>query len=144
MDAAEAAAAVQALYPRVWHTMHTTHPTDRSAVSPRDTAILVHLVDADGVSPTALAAHLGVAPGTLSEGLGDLEERGLLVRTRHEDDRRRVAVSVTDAGRAAIATGSGLDGVRLARALALLGEDERRRVIDGLALLARACAAVRP
>ncbi|MEZ4241047.1 MAG: MarR family winged helix-turn-helix transcriptional regulator [Myxococcota bacterium] len=144
MDVDRAVLQVQALYPRVWHRMHRRHPTDRSDLSPRDVGVLVHIADADGASPGDLAEHLGVAPGTLSEALGDLEARGLLTRSRHPDDRRRVAVSLTPAGRDAVAAGSGLDPERLARALATLDPDERARAIAGLALLARACAAVTP
>src|SRR5688572_23354866 len=109
MEVADAVASVLSAYPRVWHTMHATHPTDRSEVSPRDVSVLSHLVDRDGVSPGALAEHLGVSGGTLSEALADMERRGLVTRTRVEVDRRKVALAATAAGRAAMAAGSGLD-----------------------------------
>lgn len=143
MEVSDAVVAVSIAYPRVWHTLHRTHPTDRSPVSPRDTAILTHVVDRDGISPGDLARHLGVSAGTLSEGLADLEGRGLLTRTRDADDKRRLAVSATPAGRAAIATGSGLDPDRLTRALTVLTAEDRATVVRGLELLARAAREVR-
>ena len=143
MELTDAVVAVQLAYPRVWHTMHRIHPTDRSAVSPRDTSILAHLVDREDLSPGALAQHLGVSGGTLSEALADIEARGLLTRTRQEDDKRRITLAATPAGRAAFATGSGLDPERLGRALALLSDDDRATVVRGLELLARACLEAR-
>jgi DNA-binding MarR family transcriptional regulator len=140
MDVATAVAAVQLDYPRVWHKVHSTHSGTHAALSPRDVGVLVHVLSADGASPTELAAHLGLSGGTLSDALGDLEARGLVVRTRHHDDKRRVAVSATDAGRAAVRVGSGLDPERLGRALGRLSAAERDVVIEGLRLLAGACA----
>jgi DNA-binding MarR family transcriptional regulator len=138
MDVQAAVDAVRTHYPRVWHAAHRAHPTDRSDVSPRDVAILVHLVDAE-LSPTQLADHLGLAAGTVSEALGSLEDRGLVERVRDEQDRRRVSVRLTAAGRGAIAVGSGLDESVLGEALATLSPAERDQVAAGLALLARAC-----
>ena len=142
MEVEAAVAAVRTHYPRVWHVAHRTHPTDRSELSPRDLAVLVHLVDGDR-SPTELAEHLGLAGGTVSEALGSLEERGLVERTRDEEDRRRVSVALTASGRDAIAVGSGLDEELLGAALRALTADERDQVAAGLTLLARACAAAR-
>lgn len=140
MEPSDAAAAVRQLYPQVWHALHVTHPTDRSAVSPRDMAVLTHLASSRGSAPSAIAQHLGVAESTLSEAVSDLEARGLVTRTRTEADRRRVAVELTPQGRDAIAAGSGLDPERVDAALTALAPDEREVVVRGLELLVAGCA----
>lgn len=141
MDPSDAADAVRVLYPQVWHALHLTHPTDRSAVSPRDMAVLTHLASTPGAAPSAIAQHLGVAESTLSEAVTDLAARGLVSRSRSETDRRRVTVELTGAGRDAIAAGSGLDPERVGAALATLSPAERDAVVRGLELLVRGCAA---
>lgn len=45
-----------------------------------------------------LAAEAGVTKGTLTGVLDTLERRGLVRRRRHEEDRRLLSVSLTDAG----------------------------------------------
>ncbi len=52
-------------------------------------------------SPSQLADMLGLTRGALSARLGPLEEEGLIARTHHAADRRRVEVRITDAGYAA-------------------------------------------
>ncbi|MCX4594190.1 MarR family transcriptional regulator [Streptomyces sp. NBC_01549] len=52
-------------------------------------------------SPSQLADMLGLTRGALSARLGPLEGVGLIARTHHTADRRRVEVRLTDAGYAA-------------------------------------------
>ncbi|HEX6514034.1 MAG TPA: MarR family transcriptional regulator [Nocardioidaceae bacterium] len=52
-------------------------------------------------SPSEIAGHLGLSRGALSNRLGVLEAEGLLTRTVDRQDRRRVHVTLTDAGHAA-------------------------------------------
>lgn len=141
MELGDSVRRVQALYPRIWHACHR-HPhavTRRSGLTEREGTLLAHLADGRLRSPADLARHLGVAPSTLSETVDGLVDAGLVERRRRRGDRRRVDFVVTDAGREAIADASPLDPVRLGRALASLGEAERRRAVEGLALIADAC-----
>ena len=46
-----------------------------------------------------LAAHAGITPSTATRILDALERRGVVERTRSDEDRRAVAVSLTEAGR---------------------------------------------
>jgi DNA-binding MarR family transcriptional regulator len=63
---------------------------------------LVLGIVAQGVdSPKAIADLLDLSPPMLSGLLGDLEERGLIVRSPHPEDRRRVLLAPSDEGRAA-------------------------------------------
>ena len=51
----------------------------------------------------ALAESLGVRPSTASEAVATLEEKGLVLRQRAVEDRRRLEIHLTAAGRAAAA-----------------------------------------
>ena len=48
----------------------------------------------------ALCEHLYLDTGTMTPLLKKLEQKGLVTRTRADDDARRVDVALTDAGRA--------------------------------------------
>lgn len=52
------------------------------------------------ISPGELAEFLHIDPGTLSTILRGLEKRGLIARSSDPDDRRRVRIHLTDAGKA--------------------------------------------
>jgi DNA-binding MarR family transcriptional regulator len=49
-------------------------------------------------SPGALAAYLGATPGTISQTVIALEEKGYVTRSRAPNDRRSVEVRLTAAG----------------------------------------------
>lgn len=89
-------------------------------------------------SQRELAADLRVTEQTTSRMLRGLERQGYVVRTRHERDRRRHVVAITQAGQQALSAlddraavesllGSALSGAELAQLrvllLRLLGED---------------------
>ena len=132
---------IQAAYPQIWHSAHR-HAGRASTLSERDQRLLAHL----GRQPSAtreLAEHLAIAPSTLSEHLGQLEERGLVRRTRPDADRRLVEVELTDAGRAARSQEGPLDPVVLHAALATLHPVEAEAAVAGLECLARAIGSLR-
>ena len=59
---------VQRLYPQIYVACHTDHVRAVSTkwrISSQDASILVHLDRESGLSPRAVADHLGVAPSTL-------------------------------------------------------------------------------
>ena len=141
MSPTDAVDAVQRHYPRIWHAAHRRHPArglGAEQPSDRELTVLAHVAhDAD--QPVAdLAEHLAIAPSTLSEVLAALEGRGWITRARDPEDRRRIVVGVTEAGRAALRAGSPLDAERLEHALASLTAAQRETVAAGLALLAEA------
>lgn len=127
---------IQAAFPRIWHAAHR-HAGRSSTLSERDQRLLSHLGGAS-TSTRDLATHLAIAPSTLSEHLGQLEERGLVERSRPDADRRLVDVRLTEAGRAARSQDGPLDPILLQQALASLDPAEAECAVAGLELLARA------
>ncbi len=132
---------VQRFYPQVYLACHRAHVRAGSTawrVSSHDAAILSHLDRTDGMSPAALAAHLGVVASTLSASIKRLAALGYLERRVRDDDRRRHALLLTSQGAEAIASTSVLDETRVRALLRRLGDDDRAAAVAGLRLLARA------
>ena len=132
---------VQTAYPRIYLACHSRHQNARSTaeqLSQRDGSLLAHLSEKTAVAQSELARHMAVAKSTLSEALASLEERGFVTRESGESDARGVFVRRTRRGTEAMSGGSVLESARLRRLLSQLSEDERRRAVEGLELIARA------
>lgn len=61
--------------------------------------ILRILSKAGGMSQKELQCMLGIQPGSVSEILNKMEEKGLIARTRSSEDARRVDLVLTDQGK---------------------------------------------
>ena len=132
---------VQRLYPQIFVACHVDHVravSTRWRVSSQDASILVHLDREFGLSPRALAGHLGVAPSTLSAALARLAKLGYLTSKPNEKDRRRRELRLTSRGAEAISATSVLDAERVRSLLSNLKPDETKAALRGLALLAQA------
>jgi DNA-binding MarR family transcriptional regulator len=113
----------------------------RSLWTPQSWAVLQHLEMAGPLTVTEAARHMDRAQSVMSEIIDGLERKGLLARMRDVRDRRRTLVWLTDAGRAAMAAERQvLDGERLERAFAKLGEDRGSELLRGLRALVEASA----
>lgn len=131
---------VQRLYPQIYLACHKDHVRAVSTkwrISSQDASILVHLDREAGLSPRALAAHLGVAASTLSAALARLAQLGYLTNTPNETDRRKRELRLTPRGAEAISNTSVLDAERVRAMLKQLKPEERRAAVQGLALLAK-------
>jgi DNA-binding MarR family transcriptional regulator len=132
---------VQRLYPQIYIACHTDHVRAASTkwrISSQDASILVHLDRDFGLSPRALADHLGVAPSTLSAAIARLADLGYLTNRPNDTDRRKRELRLTARGAQAIASTSVLDAERVRVLLKKLKPAERKAALNGLALLARA------
>jgi DNA-binding MarR family transcriptional regulator len=132
---------VQRLYPLIYIACHTDHVRAVSTkwrISSQDASILVHLDRQSGLSPRALADHLGVAPSTLSAALSRLSELGYLTNEPGQTDRRKREIRLTARGAEAIASTSVLNAERVQSLLNKLKPEERKAAVRGLALLAEA------
>jgi DNA-binding MarR family transcriptional regulator len=83
------------------------------------------------------AAEANVTKGTLTGVLDTLERRGLVVRRRHDEDRRLVSVSLTEAGEQLIAAVYPAFNAQESRIAALLPPDDRERIAHGLREIVR-------
>lgn len=127
-------------YPAIYMACHVEHRTrgrSTSGLTSHDASLLAH-VDSGGIGPAALARHLGIGRSTLSASLKRLAASGFLTVEPVAGDGRRRRVTLTDAGRAAVASDSVLRPDRVAALLALLEPSERERAVAGLQLLADA------
>src|SRR5215510_2207646 len=125
---------VQRLYPQIYVACHTDHVRAASTewrISSQDASILVHLDRDRGLSPRALAAHLGVAPSPLSAAIARLSELGYLMSEPNEGDRRRRELRLTARGAAAISSTSVLSAERVRELLKKLTPDERKAALRG-------------
>lgn len=139
--------AIQQLYPQVFHACHVRHARSRATnplrISERDQALLAHLSLRHGQKASTLARHFGIGLPTLSEAIKRLEHAGHVKRARSSTDRRSVEIELTVQGAQALRATSVLDDGLLARALEYLSPKERRAAVEGLALLARGCRAMK-
>jgi DNA-binding MarR family transcriptional regulator len=110
--------------------------------------VLKQLEAMGATSQGALADAVGVDYSNLATVAGGLCERGLIVRSRDEADRRRYVLQLTRAGGRLVARAERAVAEGEAELLSALAADEReqfylllRRVADGAALCPSASAA---
>jgi DNA-binding MarR family transcriptional regulator/GNAT superfamily N-acetyltransferase len=100
-----------------------------------ETRVLWEIAHADGITPKAVGAALGLDPGYLSRMLARLERDGLVARERAAADGRSILLTLTDHGRAVFGE---LDQRQAQRVEALMGPLSA----DGRGRLAAAVAEV--
>lgn len=135
---------VQVAYPQIYFACHTRHIRRASTaerLSSTDSTLLAHLDETRPVRSTVLARHLGLAASTLSAGIARLANQGYVIQARDARDRRAIELRLSRQGAAAMQASSVLEPSRVRRMLARLMPAERKRALDGLALLARAARA---
>ncbi|USQ85415.1 MarR family transcriptional regulator [Streptomyces phaeoluteigriseus] len=103
-----------------------------------EAAVLGHL-DRGGPQTTAELAHRrGVTHQSAAKTVKELLADGLVRTEPHPTDGRKLLVHITDAGRARLGTERNQRSGRLDTAIGeALSPDERRRLRDGVDLLAR-------
>jgi DNA-binding MarR family transcriptional regulator len=103
-------------------------------LTPPQAGVLRRLAQFPGQSQRGLADALGMHAPRLVALIDELEARGLVARDRDPDDRRNYAISLTAAGRRALAELASVAREHELAITAALGDDERARL---LALLRR-------
>ena len=134
---------IQRLYPQIYLACHVDHVRASSTkwrISSRDSSILAHLDRETGMSPKTLAAHLSVAPSTLSAAIGRLVDLDYISSEPQQADQRQRELRLTARGVEAMESTSVLDRDRVSLLVARLNAEEREIALKGLVLLARAAA----
>jgi DNA-binding MarR family transcriptional regulator/N-acetylglutamate synthase-like GNAT family acetyltransferase len=86
----------------------------------------------DGIAAGELAAALSLDGGYVSRLLRRLQRKGIVRRTRSEEDRRRIVLTLTDSGREVFRTLDEASRTEIRALLETLTEPERARLVDAL------------
>ncbi|WP_300298598.1 MarR family winged helix-turn-helix transcriptional regulator [Ferrovibrio sp.] len=76
----------------------------QAGVSLQDWRVLAALGERDGQRLTELADHTSIEVSTLSRLVGGLEQHGMVTRERDAEDARAIAIRLTAAGAASVAS----------------------------------------
>lgn len=104
-------------------------------LTPNQATVLDWLDDHGPATPGEIAAAEHLHPQSLTRILNDLDQRGWLLRTRANRDRRQALLSITDAGRTSLIAHHAGQDASLAAALAQLSPLEYAHVSATIRLL---------
>jgi DNA-binding MarR family transcriptional regulator len=105
-------------------------------LKPKHVGVLTALAVGRPASQQELAAMMKVAPSLMVSLADHLEALGAIGRTRDPQDRRRMVLELTPAGKKLLAKCSALAAEVDDEVAASLGADERTRLLTGLDRLA--------
>lgn len=114
---------------------HGLSATARQALATMDGA-------GGSLSPSEIAERLLTKPSSITSLVDTLERRGLVVRRRDDQDRRRQLVAITQAGTAAVRRFVPEAVALQAAVMAVLSEDERAALTRLLLAVSRAAAEI--
>jgi DNA-binding MarR family transcriptional regulator len=130
-DAAAALAAVAPLATRWVERLLAEHEPPLTVSQ----YLALRAISREGVSGTELARRAGVSGPAVSQLLAGLASAGLIERRPVEEDRRRQALSLSEAGRRAFAGAESLLGTRIGALLSELPPPERDALARSLPLV---------
>ncbi|WP_314147110.1 MarR family transcriptional regulator [uncultured Leifsonia sp.] len=107
-------------------------------ITPNRFGILAQLASEEGRTQQELANALGLHRNSMVAMIDDLEQRGLVERRRHPNDRRAYAIHLTPAAREVLAAGERLADEQEEATLAALDDAERAALIATLTKLVAA------
>jgi DNA-binding MarR family transcriptional regulator len=109
-------------------------------LTPAQFSTLLAIRENPGRRQSDIAASLGVQRPNFVALMDGLEKRGLATRVRSGEDRRANALELTPAGAALLERALGAQAEQEAAIRELIGEAERRKLIETLETLSRLCA----
>ena len=130
-----AAGHIVAIIPLVMRVLASEMRRTGHTLMPAHYATLTTLVQLESCNLQELAEHLAVSPPTMSNLVSGLVAKGWLQRERSQQDRRRVDVSLTPAGRELLIEMQQIAVSRMSDLLLDLPAEDCLRLVDGLQLL---------
>ncbi|GAA2906552.1 winged helix DNA-binding protein [Enterococcus pseudoavium] len=94
--------------------------------------IVIKVLDRLGepTNPKHLAETLNLSTARIAAVLGNLEKRGLIIRTMDADDRRRINVRLTESGKK-VAAAEKLDmRNKIIRVFEMMGEEDTKKYLE--------------
>lgn len=119
--------------------VHAKRLARYGGLTPMQLLILGVLAGGRRLTASELSGRVSLSAATLSGMLERLEEKGLLMRQRDDEDRRRQWLTVSDAGRALLGEAPPLLPPTLRDAFAALPEWERHSLTAALLRVAELC-----
>lgn len=107
------------------------------APSHPETFILALLDEQGAMTPSALSLAQNVRPQSVGQALDGMNARGWVARGPHPTDRRQILISLTPAGRRALAKGRRLRQAWLVKELGRLKPAERRLLSSSITIFER-------
>ena len=107
-----------------------------TGLTPSQLLLMQEIVDRGASTPTQLAASLRFSQATVTNICDRLENAGLVARNRDVDDRRRIHLTATDAGKAAAEAAPNLLQTRFVENYSALPQWEQAMILAGLERLA--------
>lgn len=96
----------------------------------------MHIIEAIGISEpkmtSEIARELNVTAGTLTVNMNSLEKKGYIIRTRSEQDKRVVYISLTEQGTRVYHHHSDFHKKMIKSAISGLTDDERKMLLGCL------------
>lgn len=113
--------------------LHSAALTQTVGLSAAQIFTLQTLADAGHAMPAGeLAMRIDLTQGTLTAILDRLERKSLVLRTRGQDDRRKVLITLTDAGRQVLADAPPLLQQNFTRSFSALRSWEQSQILSSL------------
>ncbi|MDH6213887.1 MarR family winged helix-turn-helix transcriptional regulator [Streptomyces pseudovenezuelae] len=135
-SAARAARDLRVVFSRLRRRIRVV--AENEELTPPQVSALTLVAKQGAATASALATAEGVRPQSMATTLAALDRQGMIRRTQDPDDGRRQLVTLTDAGRRRVDGDQQAREEWLARALQdRYSEDERSKLLEGLALLER-------
>ncbi|MFJ6080212.1 MarR family winged helix-turn-helix transcriptional regulator [Streptomyces sp. NPDC092369] len=135
-SAARAARDLRVVFSRLRRRIRVV--AENEELTPPQVSALTLVAKLGAATASALATAEGVRPQSMATTLAALDRQGMIRRSQDPDDGRRQLVTLTDAGRRRVDGDQQAREEWLARALQdRFTEDERRKLLEGLALLER-------
>jgi DNA-binding MarR family transcriptional regulator len=107
-----------------------------TGLTPSQLLVLQEVGERGETTPTGLSASLQFSQATITNILDRLEAGGLVVRQRGEQDKRKIFLTVSDAGKRMIESAPDMLQARFSENFAVLAEWEQAMILAGLGRLA--------